>query len=188
MKRLIILFLWLAPLQSFGQVTTVFTNIYGDIEIEVKCDGAYVLVDVYGEILDLYGHRGKIPRIEYHDDFWDYNAGKLKSIGSVEFEYYNDFWDYKARKLKSIGTVKLDYYSDFWDYEAAKIKNIGAITFSYHSDFWDYEAAKIKSIGNHQFKYYSSGYEKGELQSGNELFVVSGVEVIVRTKRWRRRQ
>lgn len=89
----------------------------------------------------------------YWNNFWTYKAGKIKSIGSLQFDYYNDFWAYQAGKLSNFGNIKITYFNDFWSYNAGKIASIGNVKFTYHSDFWIYKAGKVASIGNVKFDY-----------------------------------
>ena len=84
--------------------------------------------------------------VEYYDNFYDYNRGKVKSIGEIKFEYYDGFYPYQKGKLRSIGNLKLTYYDAFYAYQKGKIKSIGNVTFTYFDDFYKYKQGKLKSI------------------------------------------
>ncbi len=154
MKKLILsLCVALAAFAARAQVERIDIDVFGNYELTVKVgNGQYVIVDAYGQLLyvDIVGNWS------YYDDFWPYQAGKVKKIGDVGFEYNNDFWDYKAGKLKKIGAISFDYHNDFWDYKAGKLEKVGGTKIAYHNDFREERAGKISELGNIKIDYYTS--------------------------------
>ncbi len=156
MKKLLLLSALLCTLNLSAQVGEVVTDIYGKFYVTVDVgNGYFVVVDMYGSIQ----HTNLNRDITYYSDFYDYEAGKVKSACGVPFQYYSDFYSYENGKIKKIGNVTFSYYSDFYNYENGKIKMIGNVPFSYYSDFYNYENGKIKKIGSMEFKYCSDFYE-----------------------------
>lgn len=163
MKRLITALCFvLISLSARAQVGRVDIDMFGNYELTVRVGtDQYVTVDQYGQIsyINIDGSWS------FYDDFWAYQAGKVKRIGNVEFSYYDDFWDYKAGKIKKIGEVSFSYNDDFWDYKAGKLDKVGGMKINYHDDFWGYQAGKVKSLGNIKVDYYS-----GNGIGGNEMY------------------
>lgn len=200
-KIFLFLFLLFSAQIVNAQVSTVITNLSGraQIVVEVKRDG-WVVLDLYGKIIDIVGLDGFT---EFYSDFFDHEAGKIKSIDGVKFQYYSDFYDYESGKIKQIGSISFKYYSDFYAYESGKLKSIGNVDFKYHSDFYDYQKGKIKSIGGVPFEYNSDFYEhqkgliksigsnkytysnswssrRGRIESGMRKFKANNIEFIVK--------
>jgi hypothetical protein len=168
MKRFIALLVFAAAAcgAAAAQIREVVVDIRGNFEVVVRvADDTYAVVSEYGQLLDIYEHepgprwRGRDPRffsgvdIKFYDDFWDYQAGKVESIGGVRFQYNNDFWDYNARKLSRVGSTSINYHNDFWDYSAGKVESIGGIRFDYHDSFSIGSEGLIERINNERYEY-----------------------------------
>ncbi len=154
---------------TLAQVKVVDIDTNGEMLISVELPGRnFIVVDQRGEVYDveaigLY--------VDHYSNFHQYNAGKIKKVGDVEFEYYSDFYDYNTGKIKRIGSVDFSYHSNFHDYKAGKIEQIGSVKIDYHSNFHDYEVGKIKSIGRNRYSYSKSF----GLKSGVMSFVEKGI-------------
>ena len=181
LKILIFLFFSITISSSYAQVCGVFTDVYGNSLIQVHLgDGDYALIDEYGDIKRL--DTGK--EVEFYSDFHDYESGKLKKVGDIDFKYYSDFHDYNSGKIKAIRRTKFEYYSDFQDYEAGKLKSVGDVEFTYYSGFRDYEKGKIKSIGESKYEYYSEDSQKrGMLKKGKLKYITDNIEFRIKIRR-----
>lgn len=168
MKRLIasFVFLFAACWAGNAQVVEVVVDIRGNFNLIVEVgEDTYAEVSQWGELLDIYEHEPSPWRnernpqffsgveIKYYDDFWEYRAGRIESIGNVRFDYHNDFWSYNARKISRVGNASIQYHNDFGAYSAGKVQAIGHIRFEYHDDFRPESSGLIKSINNERYEY-----------------------------------
>lgn len=117
-----------------------------------------VVIDDSGQIESMEstrsGRRNSIEgsefRVRYYDQFDMHDpAGKIKSIGNLQFAYYNKFDIHdKFGLLKSIGDVKIEYYNTFdINDPKGKVKLVGPVKIEYFNKFDRSEDfGRIKSI------------------------------------------
>lgn len=174
-KTVLLLCLFVIAQLSYCQVKEVVTDLYGNFVVKVRIgDQGYISINQRGRVVET----NMQENLHYYSDFNDYEAGKVKKVGDIDFSYYSGFNDYEKGKLKKIGDISFSYYSDFNDYEVGRVKKIGNIGFSYYSDFNDYESGKVKKIGEESYSYFSQAsfdYQVGQLKSGNHSFTNNGI-------------
>lgn len=173
---------------SFSQVKEVVTDLYGNFVVKVRVGTqGYISINQRGRVVET-NMQGEL---EYYSDFNDYEAGKVKKAGNIEFSYYSGFNDYEKGKVKRIGNTYFTYYSAFNSYEVGRVKKIGNVDFSYYSNSNDYETGKVKKIGDESFSYFSNASldsPVGQLKSGNHSFTNNGIYFrVINTGRYRKR-